>query len=866
MSFTSDELNYLIYRYMKEAGFEHSAFTFAAESRVIHFDGNPSEVLPGTLVYIVQKGLQFMEVEATIQEDGTEIELGEPLTLLTPYNATKKRKRAHPSTPNSTGSPMTTSMVVVPPPTSSSAAPAGATNNINNSSSISSSSNSNNSISQQTFSVNVSGADIGVSADPNLISSLSSHNKMMGISNTIDTTNPHMNNLNMNNIVISVPVNNLQQPIQHIPTQTTTSTTSSSSSSSSSSTSTPTTQPSVTVTMSPSQNGPSDTERDRKRKKKESNRKLDLMAVEEDLSTSIPNTNNFIFNNMNGNPTPAMNTPPPTNIYPQQQQQHLPNQTNTPYTNMVNPNLMGILSNNSNNATNNGNRFSLPTMINNNNSNDHTDKPNFSKLDGFDHINNNNNTNNYNNKPNIAMPKEQLEMAPNMDHKPLLFNAPGVSGSGGGGGSTPVRTTSPINHTLPPTTLPQISNIISPLSSSHSPSSSPSRSTTGISNSDPSAVHFSSVAILEGHTGQVRGCIWNPKQNILASGSLDGTARLWKLPPVFNVNDIVSMKKMVEEVNKSHIILKATHGSGAAHMNEKLKEVYSLDWNQEGTLLATGYNDGSVRVWDCKGKRRLTLDKHSGIVYAVKWGPETTLLSASGDKSVIAWDTNTGLQKQKFEFYKGPVVSADWLNKSIFASACKDHNVYIGEIGRQEPLRILKKHTGEVNAVRWSPLIVSSNPRILVSCSDDRTCILWRFDESNPNNVYEPSFLSGHSSRVYSVEWSPVGVGSYTNGSGPLVSSASDDCTVKIWDVETEKCLNTLIKNKERVCAMTYSPNGAYLATGYLDSNILIWSVKDGKPIKSYKAPNAIEGISWSSTDRISAAHSNSLSVFDFKL
>jgi transducin (beta)-like 1 len=70
MSFTSDELNYLIYRYLKEAGFEHSAFTFGNESRVAvdRISVAPSDVIPGTLVYVVQKGLQYLEVESTIGE------------------------------------------------------------------------------------------------------------------------------------------------------------------------------------------------------------------------------------------------------------------------------------------------------------------------------------------------------------------------------------------------------------------------------------------------------------------------------------------------------------------------------------------------------------------------------------------------------------------------------------------------------------------------------------------------------------------------------------------------------------------------------------------------------------------------------
>lgn len=50
-------------------GFEHSAFTFGHESNVSvdRLKINPAEVLPGTLIYVVQKGLQYMELEASVQ-------------------------------------------------------------------------------------------------------------------------------------------------------------------------------------------------------------------------------------------------------------------------------------------------------------------------------------------------------------------------------------------------------------------------------------------------------------------------------------------------------------------------------------------------------------------------------------------------------------------------------------------------------------------------------------------------------------------------------------------------------------------------------------------------------------------------------
>ncbi|KAF6253035.1 WD40 repeat-like protein [Scenedesmus sp. NREL 46B-D3] len=67
---SSTEVNYLIYRYLQESGFHHSAFTFAHESQVHRCDINPNLVPPGALVTYIQKGLQYLEVEANIDDHG----------------------------------------------------------------------------------------------------------------------------------------------------------------------------------------------------------------------------------------------------------------------------------------------------------------------------------------------------------------------------------------------------------------------------------------------------------------------------------------------------------------------------------------------------------------------------------------------------------------------------------------------------------------------------------------------------------------------------------------------------------------------------------------------------------------------------
>lgn len=68
MSITSDEVNLLVYRYLQESGFVHSAFSFAHESLVARSAVADAEVPPGALISFLQKGLQYVEVEAHLTE------------------------------------------------------------------------------------------------------------------------------------------------------------------------------------------------------------------------------------------------------------------------------------------------------------------------------------------------------------------------------------------------------------------------------------------------------------------------------------------------------------------------------------------------------------------------------------------------------------------------------------------------------------------------------------------------------------------------------------------------------------------------------------------------------------------------------
>lgn len=65
----SDDINVLIYRYLVESGFQHTAFCFQNEANVgKSVDPLTKSVPPGALISFMQKALMYIYIESHIDE------------------------------------------------------------------------------------------------------------------------------------------------------------------------------------------------------------------------------------------------------------------------------------------------------------------------------------------------------------------------------------------------------------------------------------------------------------------------------------------------------------------------------------------------------------------------------------------------------------------------------------------------------------------------------------------------------------------------------------------------------------------------------------------------------------------------------
>jgi|UniRef100_A0A2N9FDX2 transducin (beta)-like 1 len=367
------------------------------------------------------------------------------------------------------------------------------------------------------------------------------------------------------------------------------------------------------------------------------------------------------------------------------------------------------------------------------------------------------------------------------------------------------------------------------------------------STSQACEIPSSDVIILEGHTSEVCACAWSPTGSLLASGSGDSTARIW------TIADGSSRSGSNGPLNV--LVLKHVKG----RTNEKSKDVTTLDWNGEGTQLATGSYDGQARIWSTNGELKTTLSKHKGPIFSLKWNKKGDyLLTGSCDKTAIVWDVKAEEWKQQFEFHSGPTLDVDWRNNVSFATSSTDNMIFVCKIGENRPIKTFAGHQGEVNCVKWDP-----TGSLLASCSDDITAKIWSMKQDK--FVHD---LKEHAKEIYTIRWSPTGPGTSNPNQQLLLASASFDSTVKLWDVELGKLLNSLNGHREPVYSVAFSPNGEYLASGSLDKSMHIWSLKECKIVKTYTGNGGIFEVCWNKEgDKIAACFANNtVCVLDFRM
>jgi len=97
---------------------------------------------------------------------------------------------------------------------------------------------------------------------------------------------------------------------------------------------------------------------------------------------------------------------------------------------------------------------------------------------------------------------------------------------------------------------------------------------------------------------------------------------------------------------------------------------------------------------------------------------------------------------------------------------------------------------------------------------------------------------------------------------GRLLASASDDITVRLWDVATHKLLATLEGHTDEVWIVAFSPDGQILASSSMDKTVRLWDVASHQLLATLTGhEGSVSGLAFSPDGRLMASASEDKTV-----
>jgi WD40 repeat protein/serine/threonine protein kinase len=192
-----------------------------------------------------------------------------------------------------------------------------------------------------------------------------------------------------------------------------------------------------------------------------------------------------------------------------------------------------------------------------------------------------------------------------------------------------------------------------------------------------------------------------------------------------------------------------------------LASIRSVAWNSDGSRLASGGEDGTVKIWEsATGKLLETLRGHTATTGSVLWSPDGTRLATKDFRQVVkVWNTSTWREELHLRCHPFEAWSTD-----------------------------------DRYSIAWNP-----DGSELAAGTSEGWIVIW-----NSITGRERLSFKGHAVNIRSISWSPDGTRLATGGV---------EQRIRIWDVKTGREMLTIDGDTYAVFSVSWSPDGRKLVS-----------------------------------------------------
>ncbi|GAA2520512.1 nSTAND1 domain-containing NTPase [Winogradskya humida] len=330
---------------------------------------------------------------------------------------------------------------------------------------------------------------------------------------------------------------------------------------------------------------------------------------------------------------------------------------------------------------------------------------------------------------------------------------------------------------------------------------------------------------LLGHTNTVASMTYLPKRKRLVTGSADGTVRLWDTAAGADDHLLRGHDGLVDAVafapNSNQLVsgdddgeLRLWDGTTGTVLGHQDGAISTVAFGPHGHV-ASGGSDHKVHLWDMaatvEAQRHRILPAHEDSITALAFNRDGTLLaSGSYDNSIRLWNTADRRATKIPSGHTDTVTSLAFNHdQTLLASGGDDGLVTLWDLAAGRPRSHLVDPSGQVKSVAFSP-----SGDAVATGGADGTIRVWNLTGGEPRLS-----LIGHTGPVRSVAFSP---------DGRTLASGSEDMTIRLWNTRTGDRERTLISGDVYVRSVAFSPDGRTLAGG--GRMVGLWSTTSPGP------------------------------------
>lgn len=348
----------------------------------------------------------------------------------------------------------------------------------------------------------------------------------------------------------------------------------------------------------------------------------------------------------------------------------------------------------------------------------------------------------------------------------------------------PTATPTPVLATA--TSLPPTSTS-TPSISTPTPKQPASGVVIGVTN----APKLQKIASLDLPGSRLSSILFTPDHRTMLSGDMNGEVLIWE-----------------RETWKKTTFL-AAQSDFKSDEDGKFAYFGTLALSPTGKMIVSAEANGKVKGQDWDGKELLAFSL-GDRVYGTAISPDGKYLAAGGyGKKLMVVDLKTNQPvadlSNDYEYISALLFSPD--GKTLLASYERPGNVMKiwDTVTWKETASF--SHTSE--RFDYHDILFTPDSKFLVIASTRNDI---EFLDLETKQVVKK--LQGHSNAPYQMAFSP---------DGSLLASASDDMSVRLWDVKTGQPV-LVLRNQHEVGSVAFSPDGTLLAFGVWGEGLQIWA------------------------------------------